>query len=177
MANNLVAGGVEWANGDYDGWFVSPEVTFTRPFWPMGRRLEKSLTLRYAGLFLDGFTETGTAAPLTVDDRDIHVGQARAQLALPLTYEDGMGSFSRLLLRGGIEGRVQFGDEDVSGTLLAQNITFDPGGDDSVFGGFVGLTAEHVTANGAVFHATGEGLIEDDGSTRVSGKVGVKFRF
>jgi hypothetical protein len=28
-----------------------------------------------------------------------------------------------------------------------------------------------------VFRATGEGLIEDDDSIRVSGKVGMKFRF
>jgi hypothetical protein len=64
-----------------------------------------------------------------------------------------------------------------SGTLLAQNIVFDPGGEESAVGGFAGLSAEHITANGMAFHATVEGLIEDDGSTQVSGKAGVKFRF
>jgi hypothetical protein len=177
VANNLVAGGLQTASADYDGWFVSPELTLTRPFWPAGFRLEKSVTLRYAGLFLDGFTETGAAAPLTVKDRDIHVGQARAQIAMPLTHSNDDGGQSRLLLKGGIEARTQFGDRDVSGTLLAQSIVFNPGGEERVIGGFAGLSAEHITANGMVFHATIEGLIEDDDSTQVSGKAGVKFRF
>ncbi len=117
-----------------------------------------------------------SAAPLTVQDRDVHVGQARAQLAVPLTHEANNGALSRLMLKGGAQVRTQFGDRDISGTLLAQNITFDPGGDRTVTGGFVGLSAEHVSAGGFAFHATVEGLFEDDGSQQVSGKVGIKFR-
>lgn len=177
VTNNLAAGGLQTARADYNGWFISPEITLTRPFWPFGLRLEKSVTLRYAGLFLDGFTETGAAAPLTVKDRDVHVGQARAQLAVPLNHGGSDGARSRLMLKGGVEARTQFGDRDVSGTLLAQNIVFDPGGDRNAIGAFTGLSVEHTTANGLTFHATVEGLIEDDGSTQVSGKSGVKFRF
>lgn len=181
VANNLVATGIETARADYDGWFISPELTLTRPFWPsfwpMGRRIEQSVTLRYAGLFLDGFTENGTAAPLSVNDRDVHVGQARYQLATPLTHQAKDGAQSRLLLNGGAEVRTQFGDRDVSGTLLAQGISFNPGGEETVGGVFAGLSAEHITADGMTFHASVEGLAEDDGSTQVSGKAGIKFRF
>ena len=177
VANNLVAGGIEKARANYDGFFVSPEITFTRPFWPFGMRIEKSVTLRYAGLFLDGFTENGTVAPLTVRDRDIHVGQARFQLALPSEHRSDDGAVSRLTLKGGAEVRTQFGDQDVSGALLGQSLIFDPGGERSVTGGFVGLSAEHFTAGGKTFFASIDGRYENDGSTQVSGKAGVKFRF
>jgi len=46
--------------------------------------IEASASLRYAGLFLDGFTETGSPANLTVDDREVHLAVARAVLSAPL---------------------------------------------------------------------------------------------
>ncbi|MEP3279252.1 MAG: autotransporter domain-containing protein, partial [Stappiaceae bacterium] len=51
VANNLAAGGLETATADFSGWFVSPELTITKPTVLLGRRLETSLALRYAGLF------------------------------------------------------------------------------------------------------------------------------
>jgi len=177
VASNLAAGGIETARADYHGWFISPEITFTRPFWPMGKRVEQSMTLRYSALFLDGFTETGTTAPLTLQKRNVHLAQARYQLGVPLTRQTDDGGLSRLTLKGGIELRTQFGDRDISGTLLAQRITFNPGGAQSAVGAFAGVSAEHVTTGGLVFHTTLEGLAENDGSTQVSGKAGIRFRF
>ena len=177
MANNLAATGLQTARADYDGWFVSPELTLTRPFWPMGVRVEKILTLRYAGLFLDGFAETGAADNLTIEDRDIHLGVARAALALPVERRGEDGSTSRLTLTGGIEGRTQFGDEDLAGTLLAQTIVFDPGGEDSAIAGFAGANAEHTTPGGATFFLALEGKIEDEDTRQVSARGGVRVRF
>ena len=177
VANNLAATGLQTATADYDGWFVSPEVTLTRPFWPLGRRIEKVLTLRYAGLFLDGFTEAGAAAPLTVGDREIHLGVARAALALPFERQSEDGGVSRLTLTSGIEGRTNLGDEDISATLLGQNIVFDPGGDDGAVAGFAGLTAEHTTPSGFTAFLAFEGKLEDEDTHQVSARGGVKFRF
>ena len=179
VANNLVAGGIETARAGYDGFFISPEVTLTRPVWPghTGQRVEASVTLRYAGLFLDGFTETGTAAPLTVNDRDIHVGVARFQLALPVESRGANGAVSRLTLKGGVEARTQFGGQTVSGALLGTAINFNPGSDDSTLGVFAGLAAEHISQRGATFYVSAEVRAEHDGSRQVSGKAGVKFAF
>jgi len=177
VANNLAAGGLQLASADYDGWFISPEVTFTRPKWDAQQRLEKSLTLRYAGLFLDGFTETGAAAPLSVNDRDIHVLQARTQLTMPVVHEGADGSRRSSAFYVGLEGRANVGDEDVSGALLAQNISFDPGGDDVVGGAFAGLQFERTSSGGTTLYGSIEGQVETGGGRQASAKGGVRFRF
>jgi uncharacterized protein with beta-barrel porin domain len=177
VANNLAAGGIETARADYDGWFLSPELTMTRPMWAGAQRFENSLTLRYSGLFLDGFTETGAGDALTIDDRDIHVLQARTQLTMPVEHHSANGSSRRSAFYIGLEGRAQVGDEDVTGTLLAQNITFNPGGDDVVGGAFAGLEFERTSAGGISLFASVEGQVETGGGRQISGKAGVKFRF
>ena len=177
VANNLAAGGLQRAQADFDGFFIAPEISFTRPFWPLGQRIEKVVTLRYAGLFLDSFTETGAADAFSVNDRDIHLGVARAALALPVERTSDDGGHSRLTLTGGIEGRTQFGDETLTGTLLAQNITFDPGGDDGVFAGFATITGEHTTPGGLTAFMSLEGKVEDDGSHQASARGGIRVRF
>ena len=50
-----------------------------------------SVRVSYAGLFLDGYTETGVANPLTVNDRDVHILNTRAQINVPynLAGKDG----------------------------------------------------------------------------------------
>lgn len=177
VANNLAAGGLQIATADYDGWFASPELTITRPFWPFGKRIEKSLTLRYAGLFLDGFSESGAADAFTVHDRDVHLGVARGALTLPFVRQGDDGAFSRLALTGGVEGRRQFGDTDFSGALLGQDIVFDPGGDESVVAGFAGITGEHTMPGGLTAFVSLEGKLEDADSHQVSAWGGVRFRF
>ena len=177
VANNLAPGGLQTATAGYDGFLVSPEISFTRPFWPMGKRIEKVVTLRYAGLFLDGFSETGAADAFTVSDRDVHIGVARAALALPVERTSDDGSHSRLTLTGGIEGRTQFGDDTLSGTLLAQNITFDPGSDDGAIAGFAGITGEHTTPGGLTAFMSIEGKVEDEDTHQVSARGGIRVRF
>lgn len=177
VANNTTATGLETATADYDGWFVSPELTLTRPMWVDERRFEKSVTLRYAGLFLDGFTESGIDAPLTVDDRNIHVLQARTQLTMPNERVGANGVIWRDALYIGLEGRANVGDDDVSGALLARNITFDPGGDDVVGGAFAGFRFERTSASGTTLYAAVEGQVETGGGRQASAKAGMQFRF
>ena len=69
---------------DYDGLFVSPSATIGTSFAMNGGSLIPSLRARYAGLFLDSYDETGSAADLSVDDRDVNVFDFRAQLAYAL---------------------------------------------------------------------------------------------
>ncbi len=177
VANNVAAGGLETATADFSGWFVSPELTVTKPAVLMGRRLEGSLSLRYAGLFLDGYTESGTTAPLTVDDRDVHIGVARLQVAAPYETVFADGSAFRYRVKAGIEARTNFGGETIDGALLGQNISFNPGGDDDTFGGYAGLSGEYDTGSGFVLTAGTEGLIDTVGSYQLSGRAGVSFRF
>lgn len=187
-ANNLVAAGLETASADFGGWFINPQVTMTReasnPLAGIGfgalmgtQTLEQSLTLSYAGLFLDGYTETGTTNPLTLDDRSIHVTSARAALALPFEAIHADGALTTLRLIGGVEARTQFGDNGVSGTLLGQTVSTTLDDDDAVLGGFLGLSGEYQTTTGLTAYANVEGLVEADASWQLSANAGLRMAF
>lgn len=187
-ANNALPGGLETANADFGGWFINPQLTMTRQAAnPLAgsalgalmatNTLEQMLTLSYTGLFLDGYTETGTTSPLTLNDRDVHLASARAALALPFEaiHEDGAQTTVRLV--GGVEARTQFGDDTVSGTLLGQAVSTTVADDDFTAGAFVGLSSEYATANGMTAYANAEGLIETDAAWQVSATAGLRIAF
>ncbi|MEQ8658536.1 MAG: autotransporter outer membrane beta-barrel domain-containing protein [Hyphomicrobiales bacterium] len=185
-ANNLVAGGLETASADFGGWFINPQLTATNSTptgftaTPMGfglASIEQSLTLSYAGLWLDGYTETGTTNPLTLNDRDVHVASARAAITLPVERVDANGALTALRLIGGLEARTQFGDDTVSGTLLGQAVSTTLGGDDQTLGGFLGLSGEYQTTTGLTAYANAEALIETDASWQLSATAGLRVAF
>jgi len=177
VANNQVIGGIETAKADHHGWFVSPEVRFMRPVAFGAQPLEASLTLRYAGLFLDGFAETGSSGNLTVGSRGIHLGTARAALALPLTKNYSDGAQARWIWTAGIEGRTQFGGDNVSGALAGQDIAFSAGGRQSTAGLFGSYRAELASPLGHTVYAVAEGIAEQDGSYQLSAKAGFRVRY
>ncbi|CTQ47588.1 autotransporter family protein [Roseibium aggregatum] len=178
VANNLAAGGIETATADYGGWFISPELVVTKPLNMSGAvPLELSAGARYAGLFLDAYTESGTSDPLTVNQRDVHTGIARLQLSLPHEYFGPNGGVTHTRLKAGIEGRTNFGGDTIDGALLGQNIAFDPGGEANVLGAFAGVSAEYDTAHGLVMYGDAESQVETSGSVQVSGRIGLKFKF
>ncbi|MEP2761648.1 MAG: autotransporter domain-containing protein [Hyphomicrobiales bacterium] len=187
-ANNLVANGLETARADIGGWFINPQVTATReaanPLAGAGfgsliatQMLEQSLTFSYAGLFLDGYTETGTTNPLTLDDRDVHIASARAALALPFEAIHANGALTTVRLIGGVEVRTQFGDDAISGTLLGQSVSTTLDDDDVALGGFLGLSGEYQTTSGLIAYANAEGLLETDASWQLSADAGLRIAF
>lgn len=177
VANNYAAGGVETATADFGGWFVSPELTITKPIDALGHPLEVSLSTRYAGLFTHSYTEKGTAAPLNVDTRNVHVGVVRAQMAAPNTFTFKNGSSFSYRPKAGIHARTNFGGETVTGALLGQKINFDDNGSSAPVVGFAGIDLHHHTGGGISFHAGAEGLLETDGSHQIFGQAGLKIRF
>jgi uncharacterized protein with beta-barrel porin domain len=174
VENNLAPGGFDTAEGTYNGWFVSPHIKITQPLGPV----EASGSLRYAGLFLDGFAETGSSDDLTIEARELHLVVARAALTAPVRHWNGeTGARARIALTGGVEGRVQFGDRDIAGTLLGQDVVFEEGDEDGTVGLFGGVSANHLTAGGTLLYVETEAMVEDDGSTRFFGRAGLTARF
>jgi hypothetical protein len=150
VANNTVLGGVEMARADYDGTFVSPSLTLGAHL-PYGTgTLSPSLRLRYAGLFFDSYAETGSAGDMAVAARDIHVFNARGQLAFapaPLATSAGIWQTT---WRAGLDGVAQSAG-GVSATLLGQDVSFDASDREAALRGFVGANLTLATRNGMVF--------------------------
>ncbi|GAB5510660.1 MAG: hypothetical protein Rhims3KO_20610 [Hyphomicrobiales bacterium] len=187
-ANNLVQNGLETARADFSGWFINPQVTMTREAanplagltfhgFSASPALEQSLTLSYAGLFLDGYTETGTTNPLTLDDRSVHIASARAALALPFEAVHADGAITTLRLIGGVEARGQFGEDTISGTLLGQAVSTSL--DDNAFtgGAFLGLSGQYETTSGLTAYANLEAMLETDMSYQLSATAGLRTAF
>ncbi|RBW54996.1 autotransporter outer membrane beta-barrel domain-containing protein [Ruegeria sp. A3M17] len=171
------SGGVETISADFDGWFVNPAVTITKPTQIAGHAIEGSFGVQYAGLFLDSYTETGTASPQTIDSRTVHMGIARLKLAAPKQKITGDGSILTYRLQAGLDARTNFGGDSIDGVLLGQNISFNTGGDNNTLGGFLNVSGEYQTQNGLTISAGTEAIFETSGSYQLSGRVGVEFRF
>ena len=153
VANNLVLGGIETARADFNGTFISPALTLgTRLPVAMGT-LMPSVRLRYAGLFVGDYTETGSAADLAVARRDVHLFEVRGQLALALPEVALPTQAWQTTLRAGIDGIAQ-SSGDVSATLLGQDISFASGAKKTAVRGFAGAD---------VAAAVGHGIMLDSG--------------
>ncbi len=178
MNDNTVVGGVDTARADYNGFFVSPEITVSSSLavadW---MAVKPSLTLRYAGLFLDGYTEKDSKANLSVDDRDVHLISARAQVAMPVHMNtDAYGTLTTEI-RVGADGRATVSEDNVRATLLGQNLNFTAGGDDEVLTGFAGAAFAYVMTTGTRLYGNIEAGYGTDEATHVTGRAGVKVPF
>ncbi len=137
VINNAVAGGFETATADYNGYFLSPSLTIGTNTQLFGKPLTPSIRLRYAALFLDGYTESGSSANLSVGSRTAHFGEIRGQLAYRAHQAQTSQGAMETVLRAGVDGIFNWGD-DVSATLLGQSVVFAPGDQDAIARGFVG---------------------------------------
>ena len=129
-----------------------------------------------AGLFLDSYSESGTSAPQSFDSRDVHVGVARLQVALPARKVTANGSLMRYRIEARLEARTNFGGDSVDGILLGQNISFNTG-DDNALGSFLSLAGEYQAQSGLIISARTEAIYETSGSYQVSARAGVEFKF
>ncbi|WP_136661527.1 autotransporter outer membrane beta-barrel domain-containing protein [Nitratireductor sp. XY-223] len=140
VANNMVAGGLETVSADYDGTFISPSFTIGRS---LGDRLEVSVGGNYAGLFIDGYTESGMAG-MTVASRDVHVAAVRAEaryLAEQRKLHNGIMSVETW---AGVDGFFNLGGDDVEISIaglpfeaIPVNVT------DATVVGFAGIGLNH----------------------------------
>ncbi len=178
VANNTVAGGIQKAKADFDGVFVSPEITFsTAMAVANSMRVKPSLTLRYTGLFLDGYTESGSAANLSVKSRDVHVLSARAQVAIPMTMAQDENGVLNTEIRVGVDGRTTVSGSNVNASLLGQSLNFDSGGDDEVLTGFAGAAFSYAMHNDVTLYGNVEAGYGTDDAFHATGRFGAKMLF
>jgi uncharacterized protein with beta-barrel porin domain len=176
LVNNLVSGGLETASASYDGVMVSPSLTVgLNHALPMAT-LTPSVRVRYTGLFLDGYTETGSAANLTVGDRDVHALELRGQLAFTLAAQHVASGVWQTRLMGGADGIFTWGD-DVTGTLRGQGIRFAAIGDDRVVRGFGGVEAVFTSFGGTQFFTSAEAGRDSTGTNSADARLGFVVPF
>ena len=179
--NNLVPNGLETATASYNGWYVSPELTLGHRF-ELGTLLDShyaltpGVQLRYLYAGFDGYTETGTTAPLTAGGRNTQNVEERAELKLTRTTQISPASRLLVNLSSGALGVQRVGGDAINATLLAQPLAFTAPGASNVWGGFGGLGMEWQSRNVSVF-AAGEYLAWNNSGSIVSGRGGLRIGF
>ena len=176
VANNTVSGGVETASANYDGWFISPAATFSKPVSVAARDAIGSLRVGYTGLFMDGYTETGVTNNASIDARDVHILDVRAQLALPSNTTNKDGSQQNVEWRAGLVGQFDL-SSDVTGAVAGGALNFDASAND-LLGGFAGASFKRVSEDGLkTFSANGELQASSGGHIQLSGGLKYNIRF
>jgi len=165
------------ARGEADGWFFSPSLTLAAPIEGLSFPLIVSGRVSYAGLFLDGYTETGVVNPLTVGDRDVSVFSTRAQLTLPQVIANKDGSTTQIDWRAGVDAQFDAGSDNVSLTVGGTPLSFSADLDNAV-AGFIGSTVTYTTENGLYsLSASGELQSTFDGGYKAVGQLRGIFNF
>lgn len=177
VINTGVSGGVETARADYNGYFLSPSLTIGTDTQILGRAVTPSVRLRYAALFLDSYTESGSSANLSVGSRTAHFGEVRGQLAVyAKEAQTGQGAMNAVL-RVGVDGIFNWGD-DVDATLLGQGIRFAPGDQDAAVRGFVGADVAFSPHGGNLFVTAGfEAGYDTNDAFSGEARIGITKRF
>lgn len=179
IASNL-APNLQTATASYDGWYISPEMTYglrqslgsyNGVTWTM----MPNLRVRYLYGAFDGYSETGSAANLTVAGRAVRDLEERGEVKLIAQTLYGVW-LTRVNVYGGALGVQRLGDFTVNSLLLGLPLPFATPGKDDVWGGFGGGGLE-VYAGSVGLFAGAEWLSLSDSSTVVSGKGGLRVSF
>ncbi|WP_299951665.1 autotransporter domain-containing protein [uncultured Ruegeria sp.] len=178
--NNLATGGVETASSDYDGYFVSPSIELGARFDNLlaNKPLLASLQLSYLHLSEDGYTETGVANPVAVDDSQSDYLNARAQITLPHEVSLGAGPNALLEFTAGIDGQFAMGDTSRKASVLGSDIELDPIYDDQLVRGFLGGSFRKQTRDGrGLFSIGADGFFGGSDDREIRGILSFQYVF
>lgn len=179
IASNL-APNMPTAAARYDGWYISPEMTYGQrrslgSFFGAAWTMMPSLRARYLYGALDGYTETGSNANLTIADRAVQDFEERGEVKVVAQTRYG-ALLVQTNVYGGALGIQRLGDFSVDSVLLGQPLPFAALGKSDVWGGFGGGGFEAYAGSVRLF-AGAEWLLLSDSSTVVSGKGGLRASF
>lgn len=168
------AGGLETASADYSGAFISPSMTIGIDHSYGDVRVTPSVSLLYAGIYQNGYTETGSSSNLTAESQFTNVVTARAELELgTLKLEERKDGWSGSV-RLGAEGTLLDGN-DVNGAVLGSTLTIE-GESSSEARGFVGADFSFIQGR-YEFSANTEVGYSSNGSLTVDIHGGIRVAF
>ncbi|WDR04035.1 autotransporter domain-containing protein [Devosia algicola] len=176
VLNNLAPGGFDTASANFNGFFISPSVTVGIDQQVKGMVITPSLRLRYAGLFQNGYSETGSIANLTIGNQNTHVLEVRAQLNAALDTRHTENGDINTSVRAGVDGIFTRGDA-ITANLLGTGLTLAGSTNTSEARGFVGLDTAFNAYNGVNFTAGVEAGYSTTNAFTVSANIGAKGRF
>lgn len=173
---NLAPSGEELAQAKANGGMLTAELYAAR--WlggPCSFRPLLSGTLRYAGLFLGSYDESGSSADLFVKDR--HISLIKPKLEFALTKSGCFYSMESYLAPFiGVAGRFQVAGNEFDSELLGQDLYFETAGPKNLAEFLYGFYGSLSTPGSTLFMNL-QGLVDNENSTRFLGEMGINFLF
>lgn len=176
VANNLVAGGLETASASYASFYVDPAVSFGLHRQVGAATVSPSLGLRYTGLYQAGYSESGSAADMTVAGRSAQTLDVRGEIRTDFAAQVSDAGVGRFDVRAGVDGLFSWSG-GVDATLLATQIGFATSEPDAVARGFVGAGTTFTAANGLVFTADAEAGYDSADTVTLSARASLHKAF
>lgn len=137
-SDRSISGGNETAKAEYNGYFIQPEIKFSKETDIGDRTFIPSVGFGYKGVFVDEYSETGSSSNVSVNARSVHYALANAQIDLIADFKATNGDTVMFRPYVGAEGSFIMGENTATASLLTTTTTFDTGGDKNVVRGFVG---------------------------------------
>ena len=172
MNDNMAEGGIVTAYGEYSGIFVSPSITVGMDHELGNLRLTPSMTLLYAGIHQDGYSET--LSELSVGSQFTHVFSVNGELELGTPRfgagEEGWSASGKL----GVEGTFIDGRK-VDASLI--NTSYEIAGmSSSEARGYVGVDVGFTKGN-YDFSLVGKAGYSSEGVASASVQGGLSYKF
>ncbi|HEV7719118.1 MAG TPA: autotransporter outer membrane beta-barrel domain-containing protein [Arsenicitalea sp.] len=174
VANNTVATGLETVSSAQDSYFLSPGITFVKPWVTQDLIVESSLALNYTGIFAGGFSEAGPGGA-SIGSTSTHVFEAKALLRLPFETVTETGVLTGDV-HAGAEGRAIIYPA-LSGSLAGTPQTFAQASTQASAGVVAGGAVALQLAGGATLFGGIDGTLRSDNSAALSANAGFKAKF
>lgn len=175
IMNNLAQDGIEEAKSDFNGSFVTSELSLSSQFCVLMCQPRLSFVGRYAGLFFGDYSEKGSGTNLFVKDRQVDLLTTRLECSLPWTFTSctGRTCFEPFI---GVLGRFQVGGNNIDAQLLGESFSFEQGGPRNLaafVAGFYGVQ----TLRCFNLFLNFEGGFDSQDSYRLLGSGGISWNF
>lgn len=177
-ADRSVNNGTETATGDFNGWYVSPELALSRDYaFGNGWTVTPSIKARYTGAFYQGYDETGSNQNISYDARDTHALDGKLQVEVSRRFERADGLPIRVTATATLADTQYLGDGGIQASLSGNQFSVSSNSDSNVLGGGLGLGFDAQLSSAASVYGGVEGMYYSDESLSVSGRLGIKLAF
>jgi outer membrane autotransporter protein len=171
-ARNIGGGlALQTATASYGGWFVDPSLSAGHRIDIDGHgfAITPAMKLRYVAAHFDGYTETGSAANLTVAGRDFQAFEERAEITFADTLTMANGSHLTGRVTGGILGQQRSTGGQINIALLGQSLLAATPDRGSIAGGYGSAGLDWQMGKLTLF-AAGEATYTNDATHIYAGK-------
>lgn len=173
-----INGGSEWAEGDFWGWYVSPELSLSKSYdVASGWKLTPNARLRYVGALYDDYDESGSSQNLSYGSHATHSLEGRMQLDLSRQTRLDSGRSAIVTFSGAVVDTQNLGAGGYTASLSNAEFKISDSSARNVVGVSLGAAFDVELKEAMSLYGGVEGTVLSDQSVSYTGRLGLKTLF